>query len=241
MMRVPQHPQWSDPLYHEIFINDTYRLERLDFTPATVYDIGANYGCFAAKAKAMWPNCRVICVEPHPPNYEVLTGVVSTMQGVTTLQAGLGTGPLHWAAPSGGEDDPGGQGYLSLCAGYDQQDLQAIPVVECRHLTLADLFQEFPPTKPYLVKIDTEGAEQSLFGDQASNALLADAAYWTAELHFFAGHWEPTPKYQHRYLATHAHVILPCLEWLYCFCDTHFVELSLHACGGMAWMTRKPS
>lgn len=239
---VSQHPLWSNPLYQEIFLFDTYHLERLSFRPDTVYDIGANLGCFSARAKSLWPECNVVCLEPHPTNFANLLQLVAEMPDVLPINAAMATGPVHWRQAPGGETNPGGQSYISKTVGYDDDDLAQLPNADCQGITLAQLVAQHPPRGRYLVKIDTEGAEQCLFTDHASNEVLHRADFWTAELHFFAGHHQPYvgDQYLPVNLATHRPVINACLEWSYGFTDTHKVEMEIHAIGGMVWCTKKP-
>jgi FkbM family methyltransferase len=65
---------WSIFLFDEIFMANCYEApELLKFGPFdAIVDIGANIGMFTLRSKQLWPNARVIAVEPHPDNFEHL-------------------------------------------------------------------------------------------------------------------------------------------------------------------------
>jgi FkbM family methyltransferase len=65
---------WSIFLFDEIFMANCYEAPQLlKYGPFdTVIDIGANIGLFTLRSKQLWPNARVISVEPHPDNFEHL-------------------------------------------------------------------------------------------------------------------------------------------------------------------------
>jgi FkbM family methyltransferase len=65
---------WSMFLFDEIFMANCYEAPQLlkcgPFD--TIIDIGANIGLFTLRSKQLWPNARVIAIEPHPGNFEHL-------------------------------------------------------------------------------------------------------------------------------------------------------------------------
>lgn len=241
MKQLKRHLAWSPALHHEISTEDTYRLRQLNFAPRVVYDIGANLGCFAAFSKILWPNCQVVCVEPNPHNFTRLEDVLAPHKGIQSIHAAMATGPAHWIEAPGGNTNPGGHTYVSETVGYEAESLAAFPLAECPSLSLAEIAHA--PIDPYIVKIDCEGGEQCLFDDDQSNLVLRGAAYWTAELHFFAAKHRRIPeadKLAPGLMGTHGHVIRKCLDWIYEFSDTHIVDFQLtQPNAGMVWCTRK--
>ena len=239
--------RWSPNLYQEICIDDTYRLRRWIATvstrPTTVYDIGAHLGCFAAWARHLWADARLVCVEPHPSNFAVLCDVAAALGHATPVNAALGRVHVYWVPAIGGDSNPGGHGDVSDSVGYPEGQIRSdLQPAACPAISLAELAVRYPSDGPYVVKIDCEGGEECLFDDPASNAVLRGAAYWTAELHFFAARAREIPAVDRlapALLGTHGHVIRACLDWCYGFSDTLKVELELLPNSGMIWCTRR--
>jgi FkbM family methyltransferase len=84
---------WSMFLFDEIFVSNCYEAPQLlkcgPFD--TVIDIGANIGLFTLRSKQLWPNARVIALEPHPGNFEYLQEHlrVNRIEGVFPLAEGI--------------------------------------------------------------------------------------------------------------------------------------------------------
>jgi len=142
----------------------------------------------------------------------------------------------------GGDTNPGGHTYICESVGYDHTDLESIPLATCPSVTLAELFATHKTNEDYIVKLDCEGGEECLFDDDASNDVLRGAAYFAAELHFFAARHRKIPdadRLKPALLSTHGHVIRAFMDWMYGFSDTHKVEIELVPNSGMLWATRK--
>jgi len=242
-MRHPIDPRWQPQPWSEIYEADCYRVKQLDFQPGTVYDIGGNLGCFAVYAQMLWPECHVISVEPHPSNFAILKEHAEQLPRVTAVHAALGTSPAHWFPAAGGESNPGGHGYLCECIGFDANDLKSFAVAECPTLSMRQIATLHPPTGDYVVKLDTEGAEECLLHDDDGTEFLRGARYIAAELHFVTGRWREVPeadKLKPGLLSTHGHVIRAFMDWIYGFSDTHVVTYEIGTPNaGMMWCKRR--
>lgn len=138
-------------IFDEVVLMGGYDL-KLDRPPAVIVDAGANIGLATLRFKALWPQARIIAVEPDPANFALLQRNVGGLPGVTVVQAALtardGVIGLHTDGldPSGfhvRELRPGEQGVPALCMRtlMQQQGLDHID----------------------LLKLDIEGAEKELF------------------------------------------------------------------------------
>src|SRR5271154_1216058 len=65
-------------LYGEVVTHDCYRLKKLPFIPEIIYDMGSNVGCFSLFAKSLFPNAKIIAVEPDDENYSHYLRFVAT-------------------------------------------------------------------------------------------------------------------------------------------------------------------
>lgn len=230
------HPSWHNQPYQEVVVEDVYRLRGRP-APATIYDCGANRGCFAAFCHDLWPTAQVVSVEPHPDNYRLWMESAGTLPNCHCLNAAIGTGPIYFLEGAG----HGNHTYTSANVGHSVEALERrTSVTAIEPISLDGLVARFPPAGLYYVKLDIEAAEESLFEHEPSNAVLRGAAYWAAELHFFAAEGRKVPPGPHPgIMGTHGHVIREALDWAYSFTETHAVELLLRTNAGMLWATQK--
>jgi FkbM family methyltransferase len=117
-----------------------------------IVDVGANIGASSVFFAMVYPEARVVAVEPEPANYALLCANVEGL-GVRCLQAAAASHPGRTRLLDPGI---GPWGYRTEPSG---------PGVEVPQITLSQIFQEHggPPYYPYLVKIDIEGGEKDLF------------------------------------------------------------------------------
>jgi FkbM family methyltransferase len=84
---------WALFLFDEIFIDNCYESpEILALGPfETIIDIGANIGFFTVRAKQLWPQARIVSLEPHPTNFEHLREHIELnhLTGVQPLNVGV--------------------------------------------------------------------------------------------------------------------------------------------------------
>lgn len=112
---------------------------------ARVLDIGSNCGAFAIWARMRWPECEVICYEPHPEIYrQYLLPNTAHDRRITCVAAAVGD-------PNAGRLRPGDNTRL-CCSLYDigrqRNASMSVQIVEPERLPQAEI-----------VKIDAEGSE----------------------------------------------------------------------------------
>ncbi len=175
-------------LFGEVVTTDCYHLRTLDFTPDVILDIGANVGYFTRFARRLFPRARIVAVEPHPENFALLTTHTGDHNTVM-LNKALGSGQI-WHAP----DPINGAHATYLCEGlgYYSGSLQEAPryqPVETATVQLDALLNQYAsPGLTVMVKLDCEGAENSLFGHAPSMQAIKAVNFIAAEIHFFAAH-----------------------------------------------------
>lgn len=188
-------------LYGEVVTYDCYNITKLDFVPDLVYDIGANVGVFTRFARSLWPEAQIISVEPHPENIEVFKQF-TPMYKITLIEAALGQGQLwhNIGAPNGAHES-----YVSSGLGFDDAAMDLATNTEksvIPTLTLAQIVgATLKENVKSVIKIDVEGAENVIWGDKKSMAVLAKADYICLETHFYALHGgEPMEQVRDRTL-----------------------------------------
>lgn len=174
----------NDPNYvHE------YGHERhFNFEPTLIFDLGANIGTFSRYCSKLFPKSRIIAVEPNDWNCEEFR---KDIPGNTTLiQAAIGTGETVYRVNNEYANSTG-QCYLSAGLGYDKAQMEEcvkgglMDVAKVKSIRLIDLKKYVEPDDKVIIKMDIEGAENSVFGDPESLAFLKQADYVAAEVHFF--------------------------------------------------------
>lgn len=137
-----------------------------------ILDGGANIGISVLEWKYRWPMARVICFEPDPAAFELLTTNIerNDVPGVRCVQAALadfdGTASLHGDLTRGGD----GRGN-SIRQAWGQRKNSDSTEVRC--LKISPYLQE--PIA--FLKLDIEGAEESVLKEASSSLDGVDAAY----------------------------------------------------------------
>lgn len=120
-----------------------------------IVDLGANIGFSSLYFSLMWPDAQIVAVEPDGGNYTSLSNNVAKREKIDTIQAGAASreGKLRIVDPNAGKNafttamSEGGDGTIDI-------------------VTMAMLLRSYGPQKgfrPFILKIDVEGAEAELF------------------------------------------------------------------------------
>lgn len=170
-------------LYGEVVTLDSYKLQSLVFAPDVIFDIGANIGTYTHYAKRLFPQARVVAVEPHAENFAILARYAP--EGVHLVNKAIGIGPV-WRYPDIGRkagEASGGVGYVSdsLLSSVGDHPIEAAAV---QGVMLDELVETFvAPGRRYICKIDCEGAENLLFRHAPSIRALQQADMVSMEVH----------------------------------------------------------
>lgn len=178
-------------LYGEVVVADTYRLRQVEFQPDIIFDIGANIGIFSRYARELFPKALVIAVEPNPGNCNLFRRFAPPDR-LILVQMALGRGTIfHGLTARNGS----GETYLSAGLGYPYMDMVAavrsnqglvfsdVPPIELHQLIYGGYWR---PGMKTLVKIDCEGAENSIWESPLSMLALKKVDYLAMEIHDYA-------------------------------------------------------
>ncbi len=152
-LRTNQIDYW---LFVENIVLDTYSLNSLQSNKyTTIIDIGANIGLFSTQAHQLWPQAKLISVEPNPQSYQLLTQNLQhnqiqsqTYQSAVTPNANPKQIKLFY------NQNPA---MVSQVTGSGKS-------FTANTITLQQLTQNIQT--PALLKIDIEGGEYELFTDK---------------------------------------------------------------------------
>jgi FkbM family methyltransferase len=127
-----------------------------------IIDCGANIGCSALWLHARYPMAHIVAIEPAPDNFELLRANCKNLD-IDLIQAGVAAtdGRARLSEAPGSE-----MGYRTIIDGNGP---------EVTMVAIGTLLEAKPASRyvPFLLKIDIEGAEKTLFsGDNAALAVF---------------------------------------------------------------------
>ncbi len=155
---------------------------RAGLAPASVMDIGAGWGEFTEICQTVFPAARYLAVEPLEEYRSAQDALLRKCQGVSFVTAAAaakpGTVTLHVHPDLVGS---------SLYQELDLGGANGVPRV-VRAVTLDNLAAEFGLARPFLLKLDVQGAELDVL--EGAKTILPAAEYVLLEVslfHFFEG------------------------------------------------------
>jgi len=174
-------------LYGEVVTLDIYKIRNLSFVPDVVVDVGANVGFFTGFARELFPDALIVGLEPHPANFQYLERWCAGANTIL-INKGLGCGRLYRATTAA---NGSGESYFSSGLGYPYEMVSAavrkrlnVEDTKVQSITLEQLFLDHcPEGAKVLLKVDCEGAENSIWEDPFSFDALASSTYIAMELH----------------------------------------------------------
>lgn len=118
-----------------------------------IFDLGANMGASAVWFSLKYPNAHTVCVEPDKENFELLRANTDGLNvDIHHAAIGANDGMVDLIDHGGGE-----WGYMTR-----PNPTGAVRMMALHKMISAKISQGFDP---FIVKIDIEGAEDSLFSD----------------------------------------------------------------------------
>jgi len=174
-------------LFGEVVINDGYQMRSLNQSPSVIFDVGANIGVFSLFANQLFPKAKIVAVEPDPVNFSNLAARTKQVESIVCLNTGIGNGSF-WSVkkPLNGAH----QNFLSEMPGFTRESLNSNSLFQRSNVssvTVSSLVQNFVSGgQEYVVKIDCEGAENSIFSHEESIQCLLSSVYTAIEIHFWS-------------------------------------------------------
>ena len=189
---------------------DEYGLKDVPFVPDVFYDIGANIGGVTLLAAELFPNTKIIAVEPQPDNYAAMLQVTGHLPNVVRLNKALGLGPVYQVPES-----PGTGNWIFVNETGPSYTESMIPA-DVESVTLSALMEEYGGDK-VIVKLDCESGELMVLYHEPSKQALLSASWIGIEFHL----WGATHE-------LHEQVVRDVTMFLYELAKTHNVKADLH-------------
>jgi len=175
------HTNDSEAIIKEIF-SDNYKVidRKVEFRPGDfVLDLGANEGMFSVFIGTVFPQVKIIALEPVPRTYFQLVNnlELNGVKNVIPLNIGVGKPGQGRVMINVSKDFSGGS--TSLCT-YNPDHHERI---EVGMVPLDDIFEMYRIGRCRLLKIDIEGMEY----DALYNSTVLDRVdYFAGEFHMNA-------------------------------------------------------
>jgi len=121
-------------------------------SPSGIIDVGANHGQTATKFHSMFPEARILSIEPHPETFRQLESVVSSLPNVRAHHGAVGAErqELELNVMESSEM----HSFDNRARNHRLFSGKSIPV---QVQTLDDLAKTYQMPEPLLLKTDTEG------------------------------------------------------------------------------------
>jgi len=136
--------------------------------PRLIVDAGANVGFVTASLANLFPDARIISIEPDEANREIFVLNCGGYSNVRLIEAALWSRPGHLRI-----ENPNDAGFLLRVT---EDDAPGIPAV-----TIPEILQSEGADRIDILKLDVEGAEKVLFSQ--NNEWLRKVKLMVVELH----------------------------------------------------------
>jgi len=152
---------------------DVYNISKYCKNGNLIIDVGANIGAFAVFAKSLFPESRIICIEPMADNFEVLKknagdfacleyGAISNTNRKLTM--------YHFGSEA------------SACHSIYSGDVKGSTPVQVNGISFESLVNKYKIEKVNFLKMDCQGAEFIII-PSISRSILKKIDYIALEIH----------------------------------------------------------
>lgn len=151
-------------VYLQVVLDDIYREFRGSLPHSSVeviVDAGAHIGCASMMFHRTFPSARIFSIEPNRENFQLLSMNVSNCKNITCINAAL------WSS----------DGALSVSSdsknstwGFTTQPIGESPTSNGERIparSIPSLMHEYGVEKIDLLKLDIEGAERQVLGEES--------------------------------------------------------------------------
>ena len=177
----------------EVFLYDCYRLRTKTYKPEVIFDVGGHLGSFSCLAKSLWPDVKIVLVEPNPRSLELARlnlerfGNVEFIAGAMKYDQNANVFVDNVRAT--------GSGLMMSMETYEQ-NLDAIKRIgspyyihtrDVASYTIEQLMDEFKIGRIDILKMDCEGGEKDFFLHVNSDIAIHHIRDFCGEYHYDIG------------------------------------------------------
>jgi FkbM family methyltransferase len=154
------------------FIHKAGHRRAFNFTPKVIYDIGANVGIFSRYAISLFPDAKVISVEPDDKNFKYLSDLPYP------IKKAIGRSKVYRVR--------GALNGAHECYMSEGEYLHVIDIADPSQVETVMLDELDFGYENSIMKIDIEGNEVEIFQHEPSIEVLKKIDYFIIELHFYS-------------------------------------------------------
>ena len=156
----------SDSYVYDQVINNKEYLPFSKFTNiVSIIDAGANVGYSSAYLTSLFPEAKIIAIEPDKSNYELLCKNMKFLRNVVPVHGAIWSKTTSISMSNEVFGD-----------GLDWSKSVSDADGDVSAYTISDIIADFSLTGPLIIKMDIEGAETIVFRDGATDWLSSTSA-----------------------------------------------------------------
>lgn len=141
-------------VFRQLFLDRCYDFQ-IDRPLNSIIDCGANIGLFSVLFASRYPEARIVAVEPDTSNFELLKRNTSRYPNIECVHSGVWSRTCHLRIKNQ---------HVGAWA-YEVEEIEQPEPSSFPSVTVHDLLQHFKTQKIDMLKMDIEGAEKEVFGD----------------------------------------------------------------------------
>ena len=139
-------------VFHQVFINKEYNFDA-GFYPRFIIDGGGNVGLGALYFANVYPDAKIVSVEPESDNYTMLVENTKAYDNIHAIQSGIWNKSTYLKIK-----DTGLGNWGFVVEECDKEDAETF-----RALSIADIMTQYQAEEIDILKLDIEGAEKEVF------------------------------------------------------------------------------
>jgi FkbM family methyltransferase len=144
----------TDPyVFKQIFQFQEYQLPQLPFTPRFIIDAGANVGYASVWFANLYPNAKIVAVEPEKSNVDILKYNIAPYKQVTAIHSGL------WNKDTYLNVRDTGRGNWGIMV----EEVAEPTSISFKAVTIESILEQSAFEDIDILKLDVEGAEREIF------------------------------------------------------------------------------
>lgn len=151
-IRMPSSDAW---VFKQVFIDEEYKFQTKK-DPNVIVDAGANVGYASIYFASLFPNAKIIALEPENNNYALLCENVKKYKNIIPVQGAL------WCESTKiniCDEGLGEWGFMTFSIDNAKKNIEHL--VDA--YTVDSLMEKYELSKIDILKIDIEGAEKEVF------------------------------------------------------------------------------
>ena len=139
-------------VFNQVFIEKEYNFDA-GFSPRFIIDGGGYVGLAALYFANLYPDAKIVSVEPESDNYNLLVENTRAYGNIDTIQSGIWNKSAYLKVK-----DVGLGNWGFIVEEYDKEDAETF-----KALSISDIMAQYQVDEIDILKLDIEGAEKEVF------------------------------------------------------------------------------